>query len=381
MVHQIERIPLKSPMPGTDRYLTVHRFGNIGSRPKAYLHAALHADEWPGLMALQHLIPLLLKADAAGHVSGEIIVLPYANPIGLTQRIGGAAAGRYALDGSGNFNRNWPDLSDAVAQRLLGRLTGQDDEDIPRIRAFLMESVADLERRTDTEHWRAILMSLAIDADIVLDIHCDQESLPHIYCHEEHEANGKRLAAALDIPVVMLEQDAGGFSFDDAVAGVWRRLRPRVQNAERLPMANFACTLELRGKDDVSDAFGAQDAQGILRFLAASGLVNVASPNHFPAGPKPYRLEEVDVISTETGGLIAYKAEIGDIVSVGQPIAEIIDITASDPHTARTVLSSRTEGLFFARSDLRLVEPGTSIAKIAGRTPLTHRKMGALLES
>ena len=31
-------------------------------------------------------------------------------------------------------------------------------------------------------------------------------------------------------------------------------------------------------------------------------------------GPEPYRLDEVDVIYAETGGLITYKAEIGEYV-------------------------------------------------------------------
>ena len=380
MPHTVERIPLKSPMPGTDRFLTVHRFGNPGARPKAYLQAALHADEWPGLMALHHLIPMLMEADAAGHITGEVIILPYANPIGLTQRIGGAVPGRWAFDGTGNFNRNWPDLSDIVAAQLDGPLSGDAESDVAHVRSALRDAAAQLNQQSDTDHWRATLMGLAVDADIVLDIHCDQESLPHIYCHESHETEGRTLAAAIDVPVVMLEKEAGGYSFDDALAGVWRRLSEKLENAGSLPMANFACTLELRGKDDVSDAFGAKDAAGIVRFLSAAGVVTGVEPARAADGPEPYMLEEVDVIGTDTGGLIAYKAEIGETVAAGQPIAEIIDIAAEDPRAARTVLTSRTEGVFFARADLRLVEPGTRFAKVAGRAPLAHRKMGALLE-
>lgn len=379
MTHSVERIALKSSAPGTERFLTVHRFGTPGARPKAYLQAALHADEWPGLMALHHLIPKLAAADAAGEVMGEIIVLPYANPIGLDQRLGSAAPGRYAFDGSGNFNRGWPDLSAAAATALRGPLTGDAARDVPAMRAALLGAVAGLSTRTDVMGWEAQLLALSIDADAVIDIHCDQESLAHLYCHASHADIARDMAAAIGIPVTMLEDEAGGFSFDDANAGVWRRMEGKVDKGETLPMPCFGCTLELRGKDDVSDELGRADAEGLMRFFAARGyLAPLTEALDNP--PEPYRLEEVDVIASPVAGLLAYRAEIGDEVVNGQPIADVIDIAAEDPTTARTTLVSRTDGLFFARVDLRLIRPGERIGKVAGRAPLEHRKSGALLE-
>jgi predicted deacylase len=379
MPHAVERIPLKSPAPGTDRYLTVHRFGTPGARPKAYLQAALHADEWPGLMALHHLIPMLAEADAAGRVPGEIVVLPYANPIGLDQRIGSAAAGRYAFDGSGNFNRDWPDLSQAAADALERPLTGDPDGDVPAMRAALKRAVDGLSTRTDLDHWRVQLLTLSIDADAVIDVHCDQESLAHLYCHVGHADIARDMAAAIDIPVTLLEDEAGGFSFDDANAGVWRRMAGKVDKGDTLPMPCYGCTLELRGKDDISDDLGRADATGLMAFLTARGFLSGPVPE-LGSAPAPYRLEEVDVIASPMGGLLAYRAEIGDTVTEGQPIADVIDIAAEDPTTARHTLVSRTEGIFFARVDLRLIRPGERIAKVAGRAPLAHRKVGALLE-
>lgn len=379
MNHRVERVALKAPAPGTERFLTVHRFGTPGARPKAYLQAALHADEWPGLIALNHLIARLKAADAEGRVKGEIVILPYANPIGLDQRIGAAPTGRYALDGTGNFNRNWPDLSSAAAALLGSGFSGEPDRDIPAMRDALRAAVADLPRGTENAFWRAQVLSLSIDADYVIDVHCDQESLPHIYCHIDHAPFARRLAAAIDIPIVLLEEEAGGFSFDDCNAGVWRRMGA-VTGGESLPMACFGCTLELRGKDDVNDVLGAADAEGLMRFLCAEGLVEGEEPLD-SEGPDPYRLDQVDVIYCDTGGLLAYKAEIGDLVTEGQVIAEVIDLAAADPSLPRTQLCAETDGVFFARADLRLVQPGDSVAKVAGRRSLASRKKGALLEA
>ena len=63
MVKTVSRIPLLAPAPGTARTLVAHRYGEVGARPKAYLQAALHADEVPGMLVLHHLSRLLDAAD------------------------------------------------------------------------------------------------------------------------------------------------------------------------------------------------------------------------------------------------------------------------------------------------------------------------------
>src|SRR3546814_14407 len=92
-----DRLPLLSGSPGTARELVVHRFGQAAARPKIYLEAALHADETPGLLGLHHLYGLLEEADRRGGIAGEIVLVPYANPIGLAQFSNGDHAGRYEI--------------------------------------------------------------------------------------------------------------------------------------------------------------------------------------------------------------------------------------------------------------------------------------------
>ena len=48
MSHSKSRIVLPSMTPGTGRSVVYHRFGRRGARPKAYLQAAIHANELPG---------------------------------------------------------------------------------------------------------------------------------------------------------------------------------------------------------------------------------------------------------------------------------------------------------------------------------------------
>ena len=115
---KIETINLPSPAPGTQRSLQVLRFGHSGARPKAYLHAALHADEIPPLLVLHKLVLLLEQAERDDAVTGEVVVVPVANPIGSDQYLFGFHQGRYAQGNGLNFNRGYPNLVDGVAGRV-----------------------------------------------------------------------------------------------------------------------------------------------------------------------------------------------------------------------------------------------------------------------
>src|SRR5471032_468921 len=101
----VERLALLPGSPGTARHIAVHRYGGAGSTPKIYLQAALHANELPAMLVAHHLIALLDEADAAGRITGEIVVVPVANPIGLGQVVDGVHLGRYELASGQNFNR------------------------------------------------------------------------------------------------------------------------------------------------------------------------------------------------------------------------------------------------------------------------------------
>jgi predicted deacylase len=93
--------------------LTSFHFGNPGSK-KVYIQASLHADEVPAMLVAHVLRRELEKLDAAGHVQGEIILVPAANPIGLSQVIHGAPFGRFDLASGVNFNRSYKHVADEL---------------------------------------------------------------------------------------------------------------------------------------------------------------------------------------------------------------------------------------------------------------------------
>ncbi len=379
MPRTTEEIPLPQTSPGTARRLLVHRYGTPGARPKAYFHAALHADEWPGLLTLNHLIGSLDEADAEARIRGEIVVLPFANPVGLAQRFNSYAAGRYAFDGSGNFNRHWPDLTEAAAERLDGKLGNDAAVNTDLVRMALKAAAAELPRHTEVETLRAELLGLSIDADLVFDVHCDSISTMHLFAHKSQADTVMTLACDLGSPVVLLEEDPGGDPFDEANQAPWVKLRERFEIDKALPIGCFATTVELRGHNDVRDDLAEADAGGLLRFLMRQGVVG-GDPGPLPEPPcEATPLDAMDMIRSPAAGLLAWKKQIGERVDKGEVVAELIDIEAADPSAARTPVFSAASGLFFARKADTLVQPGDRIGKVAGSEPLPHRKAGDLL--
>src|SRR5260221_5924940 len=121
LMKTVERLALLPSSPGTARHIAIHRYGG-GSGPKVYVQASLHANELPAMLVAQHLIGLLDDAQAEGRITGDIVVVPVANPIGLGQGVDGVHLGRYELATGQNFNRGFFDHAVALAERVKRRL-------------------------------------------------------------------------------------------------------------------------------------------------------------------------------------------------------------------------------------------------------------------
>ena len=371
---------LPSPAPGVERTLRVHRYGVPGARPKAYFQAALHADEIPGLLVAQHLLRGLEQAQREGRLVGEVVVVPVANPIGLSQHLNGRLLGRFDFEGAGNFNRGFPDLTADVLERVQGRLSDDPAVNVARIRAVLRDLLAERTATRDTDALKLALLRLAIDADFVFDLHCDGEALLHLYASGRQRDDAVDLGADLGAAVILLEDEPGGNPFDEACAGPWWKLRAALAGEGPTPLACFATTLELRGQADVRDEDAATDAAALLRFLQRRGVL-VGEPGP-PPEPRcePTPLDGVDVLTAPTAGVLVYRKRLGEWVAAGEVVAELVDPLGEPPGAARTPIRSAASGLLFARTTERMTRPGQKFCKVAGREPLSHRQAGQLLE-
>lgn len=376
-MHQIERIPLPITAIGNERHITVHRFGESGGL-KAYIHTTLHADEWPGLLVTQHLLAALRQADADGQIKGEIIIVPAANPIGLNQMLNYYLAGRYDFAATGNFNRNFPALNDNLLAKVQTQL-GQDAEhNVQLIRSTLRELIQAAAAGSEAEAMKYSLLGLAIDADIVLDLHCDSDALMHIYAPQAQSEIAEQLSADLGARALLLEHEPGGGAFDQACSSPWRIVQEACPQAA-VPLACFSATVELRGANDVNHELAKADSANLFRFLQRRGLIS----GEAGALPEPCcqatPLQGTDVIRSPGTGILSYHKQLGDWVNAGDTVADLVVLDDLSQILKIIPITSQASGVLFTRVNEKLVRPGGAVAKVAGDKALDYRQAGALL--
>jgi predicted deacylase len=376
MTKTTQRIPLPSVSPGTERHLLVHRYGTE-SGPKAYFQAALHADEIPGMLVLHHLQRLLNQADAEDLILGQVVLVPAANPVGLGQQFLGKHTGRYEAMGGGNFNRGFSDISDAVGNRIAAELDNVPETNVRLIRSAALAALSERNGGSEIDALRLALWRMAVDADLVFDMHCDYEAVLHLYTHDDCWDQAEALHCQLGSEVTLLARVSGGEPFDEVFTGLWQRLRERFAD-HPIPFACMSTTLEFRGQADVSDDLAAADALNLYRYLQRRGVVE-GDPGPLPAAKsQPTPLTGLDYLPAPTAGVIVYHKRPGDAVRQGELVAEIVDPMAEADSHARAPVHSTVDGVLMARQSTRLARPGQSVATVAGAEPLEHRS-GLLL--
>jgi predicted deacylase len=359
--------------PGVASYqLTSYHYGSAGSGGKAYIQAALHADEVPAMLVAHFLKRELDRLEGEGRIRGEIVLVPAANPVGLSQVMQGMPFGRFDFGTGVNFNRAFRHVATELKDTLAGRLGADAAANVATIRSEARAVVKRWEPLDHTEVLKKTLLGMAIDADIVLDLHCDNEAVLHLYTGSALAERVAPLAALLGARALLLSDASGGEPFDEACSRLWWDLASHFGPALPIPPACAAITVELRGEMDVRYDVAEQDAQALLRYLVREGLIDMPSmPLPEPlCAPTP--LEGVEPLHAPQSGVLVFLKALGDKVSAGEAVADIVNPVTGNTATVR---ASR-DGLLFASTAHRHLLRGMHVCKIAGATPF---RSGSLL--
>jgi predicted deacylase len=350
--------------PGTCHQILTQSFGDADARPHVHVQGGLHADEGPGMMVARLLADLLAEAEAGGKLRGHVTVVPFANPLGLGQVLHGEHLGRFDVYDGQNFNRDYPDLTDDAAAQLEGSLTNDPQRNVALVRDALRAALHNRKPVGPAETQRHHLLGLALDADVVLDLHCDGEAEIHLYTQPAAWDRLAPLAALTGCRAVLLAEVSGGHPFDEALSGPWTALAARFPD-HPIPLGCASTTVELRGQLDVCRELGMQDARAILDYLTHLGAVsgNVDLP---PLACSPTPLAGSEVLTAPTAGLLSYVVSLGTQVQAGQTVAEITDLETGQAIPVR----ASTSGVFYARPLNRIAEAGKHLGQIAGDRPL-----------
>lgn len=297
-----------------------------GRAPRAHLQAGVHADEIPPMLVLHHLLPLLAQVEAQGRLLGTVTLVPQANPIGLRQFSGGRLLGRFDAATGRNFNRAVPQFA-----------------------------------------WQQALLAMTEDADIVLDLHTDDEALPYVYVHRAFWPQAADVAACLAATVAILWDGDGGGAFEDAAV---RRWHGRAGLGGRL-----AATLELRGQADVDDARAQADARGLLRLLGARGVIAGEPPPPVWTG-EVIPIGNMQTIRAPAAGILVFSRALGDPVAAGAAFARLVPWPGQPE--ADILLPAQNAGRLLTRARDRFAAQGTIVAKLTGDVPFSGGGDGPL---
>lgn len=350
---------------GTRRVVTSLHFGQRMSGRKAYLQASLHADEVPAMLVAHHLQAMLLGLEETGAIAGEIVLVPMANPIGLSQTLQGSHLGRFDQASGINFNRQFQHLTPRIADQVRPLLGPDAAMNTQWVREAAQQLLTDLQPQTETEALKRLLQRLAVDADIALDLHCDHEACLHVYAGTPQASTARLLAQRLKAQALLLCECSGDDPFDESLSRHWWELPTLLGPEHPLTTGCFAATVELRGETDVEDGLAAQDARGLIEFLQDTG--HIAGP---PAALPATRcaatpLAGVQPLVATDSGILVFLRPLGERVTAGDCIAEIVDPASS----LRVPVRAEVDGVLFARISRRWVTRGMRLAKIAGPTP------------
>ncbi|CAN7177306.1 succinylglutamate desuccinylase/aspartoacylase family protein [Phyllobacterium sp. LjRoot231] len=345
-----EMIKLPGDVPGNSIELRVLRFeGRDNKAVGAYLQSSLHGSELPGQAALHFLIPMLEKAEKEGRVAGTITVVPQANPIGSAQWQAHQHLGRFDYFSGVNFNRSFPLLETF------------DTAALPPIDA----------PKSLVERLKAQLLRLALPHEIVLDLHCDDESENYLYIHQAFLPEMYDLASALGSTAILSWDSTADAAFEEACA------HPALQLSETERKARAVTTVEFRGLNDVDFETGRADAEGLYKFLVHRGVViddSVKLKVDFNGPVTP--LENVEMIRAPQGGMILFHVDIGAEVEAGAKLVTVVTIPG-DPNGDIT-LTAPQAGRILTRRGHRYTRRGDDLLKLLGSKRSENARPGSL---
>lgn len=362
-----EKHVLSLSAPGTLFEINAFHFGPTDTGRKVYMQASLHADELPGSLAAFHLNRRLQELEKQNALDCEIILVPLCNPIGLSQTLFYEHIGRFQLPTGQNFNRltGIPLYDDLLAALQAGSIKpGADAEANRKLIREKMRMVLDAfppSRLIDELH--VTLLKMACDADVVLDLHCDNRAVMHVYSLPQVWDRCEPLARYLQSECQLLAEDSLSCSFDEMVSTPWLKLQSVYPEAD-IPLACFAATVELRGDRDLTHAFAEHDANALVQYLHQQGYLQLPEADVEPMPPlrcEPHPLGGLAYVVTPCSGIAVYHVKAGDWVEQNQLLAEIVDPVA----LTVTPVHAPVRGFIFATAGVRLAQKETKLLSLS----------------
>ena len=220
--------------------LPVYRFaGSSPDAPSAYIQAALHAGELPGVVAIHALMPQLRQAESEGRILGNITVVPAANPVGRAQYLSATSRAASISERAPTSTATFPCSTGPTPSALPrghGGRHGRRAPQAPAGRAF----------GRPRHRPRPALR---------------RRGCAYLYVPVELWPAMEDCAAAMGVEAVVLWQGSSGAAFEEAAIHPWLQMPPEEAGLDR----RVVTTVEFRGQRDVESATADVGRRGHLQ--------------------------------------------------------------------------------------------------------------------
>ena len=316
-------VPIRSMADGTTSMLSLFHFpGKVKEAPSVYIQSGIHAAEVQGYAVSLLLIEYFSKYPPLG----EVTLVPLANPYATNLKMSSYTFGRFDPVMGENWNRQYLDLRSASEDFFKVHTTESIEILVPMFRAWLLQVLAEAKQQP-TNYARMLaleLQQLALSADIVLDLHCDTFSVPHIYT----PLYASQSAQTLGIPFIIELDNLFEGALDEAIFCPWMTFTEKYQmlhpNENVYPPVE-AFTIELGSEEQIHLKDAHQQCSGIIHYLMQQGVCQDAPPT--PLDPPLFfyrcKKENFFTLYAPTGGIITEKAKLGVPAKAHTPLMRL----------------------------------------------------------
>lgn len=309
--------------------------------PQVYIQSSIHGAEVQGNGVILHLIDHFIKNPP----QGTIVLVPNVNPFAINQRLGDYGYSRFDPSTGDNWNRMYANITccttsektaadQIVIEEFLAQI--QDSSNVNKvIQKLRAEILKRLDKRLANSNAYAQKLALQIQrmasqADIVLDLHCDTASLPHLYTPNY----AVRSAHELNLPYLISIPEKFAGSLDEASFCPCVNLYRTWNNPAYSKPHVEAFTLELGGQELLNLDLAKEQASGIIHYLSTK---EVCEDIYYEPLTKQHvcSLENFQSIHAPEGGYISYSTTLGKIVEADKPLFKILQI--ANLNSAKTI--------------------------------------------
>lgn len=390
---------------GTQLTIPIYQFsGTNKNAPSVYIQSGIHGAEIQGYAVIISLIQHFLKSPPYGNVT----LVPQANPYGVNYKIGDYTYGRFDPATGDNWNRNYlkltcPTAADQtfpeqiIIKKFVQQYINYPITELYKNFKFALENVikTKLHQPENYSHMLNLqLQSIACTNDIVLDLHCDTNSLPHIYS----PSYASLASLKFQIPYIIKIPHIFNGALDEATFCPWWELYNELRKSKKNLVADKpdfeSYTIELGNQEYINLEEGAKFAQNIIFYLASKGIckfinpttnneMNSATNTTLLNNPISYfscKLKDFLNIYSPSGGLLVQTWPLGLKVEHNHPIAQLININSLQPEKIKdnpeiykhiaTPVHSPASGIPITRTNSANIHQGTSIMKIMTNTEI-----------